>query len=681
MANRLTQENSLYLKQHANNPVDWWAWGEEAFTEARRQDKPLLISIGYSSCHWCHVMAHESFESEYIAGIMNEHFICIKVDREEHPEVDQYYMEAVQMITRHGGWPLNAFCLPDGRPFFGGTYFPPEDRGNGLIPWPQVLVRVSNYYREKQEELQENAEAIQKNMEHADQNIASEGEGGTWNPEFLLSAANAILRQHDDAHGGFGEAPKFPQTMTLDFLLQLLNTERAQRQDELRQRLESVLNRTLQAMAFGGIYDQIGGGFSRYSVDTYWLIPHFEKMLYDNGLLLDLYAKSFLQFKDPLYQEIAEEIIQWMDREMQEADSPLFSASIDADSEGEEGKFYVWSPEEIYQALPEEPEKAEAFCQAYGISNEGNFEHGKSQPALLSGERAARHTFREVQDKLYAVRAQRTWPQRDRKQLLSWNALAIRGRIEFFAAEQDLENLKQEGTRLEWILKTLVGKEGRLSSIYYPGVGPSGQATLIDYAFLLETLLSYTARADWVEPGSFGSWLERTESLLQDMERYFSDSELPGFFFASADNGLLNIRRKEWVDNAIPSGNSSLLHVYSTLHTLTGNSRYLETFQQLREVTRNVGSRIPTGVGHALSALTQDATGIALLKCSDPPALESLLPFLQERPWRRLFFQILPKETSEGRYQLCAGSSCLPPEEDPAVVADQIGAEVRPPFE
>lgn len=677
MANRLAQENSLYLKQHAGNPVDWWAWGEEAFAEARRQDKPVLISIGYSSCHWCHVMAHESFENDYIAGVMNEHFINIKVDREEHPEVDQYYMEAVQMITRHGGWPLNAFCLPDGRPFFGGTYFPPEDRSNGLIPWPQVLMRVSNYYREKKEELEENAEAIQKNMEHADRSIAGEVETGAWNPEFLLSAAQAVTRQHDDAHGGFGEAPKFPQAMTLDFLLQLLNTGRAQRQPDLRERLEAVVNRSLQAMAFGGIYDQIGGGFSRYSVDTYWLIPHFEKMLYDNGLLLDLYTKGFLQFRDSLFREVAEEVVRWMDREMQDEDSPLFYASIDADSEGEEGKFYVWTPEEIHSALPGEPEKADAFCQAYGISNEGNFEDGTSQPALLSGDRAARHTFRQEREKLYQVRAQRIWPQRDLKQLLSWNALAIRGRIEFFAAMGDTGKIQQEGSRLEWILENLTKPNGELAGIYYPDAGPSGEATLIDYAFLLETLLCYTARADWVHPGSFGTWLDRTVKLLQAMESRFSDPELPGFFLASGNHSLLGLRRKEWVDNAIPSGNSSLLHVYAALYVLTGDSRYQEAFQSLRDVTRNIASRIPTGVGHALSALTQDATGIALLKLADEEALKNLLPYLENRPWRRVFFRILAPGESEGRYQLCAGSSCLPPESDPETVADQIAPAIR----
>ncbi len=673
MSNRLTSADSLYLKQHAENPVAWWAWGETAFEAARKENKPVLVSIGYSSCHWCHVMAHECFENDYIAGIMNEHFVNIKVDREEHPEVDQFYMEAVQMITRHGGWPLNAFCFPDGRPFFGGTYFPPQDRGNGLIPWPQLLIRISNYFHQKRDELEENAEAIIKNMEHADRSIGGDP-SGSWNAEFLVSAASAVTKQHDDVHGGFGEAPKFPQSMTLEFLLQLLNTSRAQQESPLADRLGSVLNRTLKAMAFGGIFDQIGGGFSRYSVDSFWLIPHFEKMLYDNGLLLDLYAKAWMQFRDPLYRDVASEIVRWMDREMSGSESPLFYASLDADSEGEEGKFYVWTPEQVHDALPGRGAEAQAFCQAYGISNEGNFEHGTSNPALLSGDRGARHTFREVRDALYEVRTRRVWPGLDTKQILSWNALAIRGRVEFFASQIDRDGLRAEGERLEWILDHLFSGSGPGLGLVYPGSGPSREATLSDAAFLLETLLAYTARADWVDPGSFHRWRDQARSLAEKILLHYGDPDAPGCFFSPSQDANLGLRRKEWVDNAIPSGNSSLCHSFASLYTLTGDDRWNEAFLGLRSVLKNIASKMPTGAGHALSAFTREATGIPLLKVAGAEALDAILPLLRERTFRQVFFEVVEPASAPGTYQICLNTQCLPPESEPAEVADQIAS-------
>ena len=672
MPNRLSSADSLYLKQHADNPVAWWPWGDAAFAAARETNKPVLVSIGYSSCHWCHVMAHECFENDYIAGIMNEHFINIKVDREEHPEVDQFYMEAVQMITRHGGWPLNAFCFPDGRPFFGGTYFPAEDRGNGLIPWPQLLVRVSNYFHQKREELEENAEAIVKNMEHADRSIGAEGSPAAWNAEFLASAAAAVTKQHDDVHGGFGEAPKFPQSMTLEFLLQLLNTSRARQDDPLRDRLESVLNRTLQAMAFGGIFDQIGGGFSRYSVDTFWLIPHFEKMLYDNGLLLDLYAKAWVQFRDPLYEEIASEIVRWMDREMSGPETPLFYASLDADSEGEEGKFYIWTPEQVHQALPGRETEADAFCQAYGISPEGNFEHGTSIPALLSGDRAARHTFRDLRESLYQVRSRRVWPGLDTKQILAWNALAIRGRIEYFASRQDLEPLREEGERLQWILDHLFPQSGPGFGLVYPGSGPAREANLSDAAFLLEAILAYTARADWVRVGAFKPWLDQAVTLAKRILEQYDDPDEPGCFFTPAQDANLSLRRKEWIDNAIPSGNSSLCHSFASLYTLTGDPVWDRAFQELRSTLKNIAAKVPTGAGHALSAFTREATGIPHLKIAGKEALLDILPLLRERTYRLVFCEVVPPEDAPGPYQLCLNGECLAPDSDPSAVADQV---------
>jgi len=674
MPNQLSNEDSLYLRQHADNPVDWFPWGEEAFGAAQREEKPVLVSIGYSSCHWCHVMAHECFEDDYIAGLMNTHFINIKVDREEHPAVDQVYMEAVQMITQHGGWPLNVFCFPDGRPFFGGTYFPPRDKGNGLVPWPQVLMRVADFYKKKRHELEENADAITKNMLHAENSIAGDSAKGDWNPEFLTVAAQGICQQHDDVNGGFGQAPKFPQAMTLEFLLQFLNTGRAESDAALHSRLEAVLTRSLQAMGFGGIYDQIGGGFSRYSVDSHWLIPHFEKMLYDNGLLLDLYAKAWMQFRDPLYRDIVRETLNWMDREMTGENGLLYS-SLDADSEGREGKFYVWSPDEIRDALGDREEVADDFIRTYGISNEGNFEHGTSQPALLSGDREMRDRLKTARDDLYKVRSRRVWPQQDTKQILSWNALAIRGRIESHFAMGDLERLSLEGERLEWIMTRMrtPGGDG-LYAIHYPVSGPSKPATLTDYALLLEALLSYAAKVDLVHPGQFSHWLQYSRESAGMILRKFRDRQQPGFHLTGeTEDPLLFARRKEWIDSATPSGNSSLLHGFSTLHVLTGEAVYEEEFLRLRKTITSIASRLPTGVSHALSALVQEAVGISTVKAASGEALHALYPLLRQRPWRRLFLQISREDLGGHSYQLCSGTQCLPPENDPEKIAEKIG--------
>ena len=346
--NGLGQESSLYLRQHAEQPVNWHAWGDAAFAEARERDVPLLVSIGYSACHWCHVMAHECFDDGYIAGLMNEHFVCVKVDREERPDVDQVYMEAVQMIQQQGGWPLNVFCLPDGRPFFGGTYFPPKDRGNGLVPWPQLLMRISDFYKRSRGELVENAEAIEKNILQGTRAGAAGGGFAEWSGDLLPEAAQGILGNHDHQYGGFGQAPKFPQSMCLHFLMAVRGLPGVDA--ELLKRLDGACGTTLRAMAHGGLYDQFGGGFARYSVDAHWLIPHFEKMLYDNALLLQSYTRGWQQTKEGLYAAVVEETVGWLEREML-ADCGGFYSALDADTDGEEGLFYVWDPESVDAAV------------------------------------------------------------------------------------------------------------------------------------------------------------------------------------------------------------------------------------------------------------------------------------------------------------------------------------------
>jgi uncharacterized protein len=481
MPNRLSEENSLYLQQHASNPVEWYPWGEEALKAAETSGKPLLVSIGYSACHWCHVMAHESFEDDYIAGIMNKHFICVKVDREERPDLDQIYMEAVQMIQQQGGWPLNVFCLPDGRPFFGGTYFPPEDRGQGLIPWPQICMRIADFYKRSKGELIENAESIQKNILAGTQAASTGGASSDWNPECLLEAAQGICGNHDDQYGGFGEAPKFPPAMSLNFLRAL----RPSVESDLAARIDEVSHITLRAMAHGGLFDQFGGGFARYSVDAHWLIPHFEKMLYDNALLIDAYTRAWLDTKDPLYAAVVEETIGWIDREMS-APSGSFYAALDADSEGEEGRYYVWTPEQVDSILG--PSLARELRAAYNITKEGNFEQGKSNPALVEADFVVRVKLADARRQLRECReAERVSPDKDTKISTAWNGMMIRALADagFYFDRPDWTRRARKAIDFLWSELVTETPEGiQLKAVYYERGGAKVDAFLHDYALL-----------------------------------------------------------------------------------------------------------------------------------------------------------------------------------------------------
>ena len=657
MPNRLKDESSAYLRQHADNPVDWHPWGPEVFALASEQDKPILISIGYSSCHWCHVMAHESFENEYIAGLMNRHFVCVKVDREERPDVDQIYMEAVQMIARHGGWPLHAFCFPDGRPFFGGTYFPPDDRGQGMVPWPQLLMRVADYYQRKRDELESNAANIVHNLTAMNQPAAT----GTApaGPADLRRAVEGICSNHDDDFGGFGSAPKFPPCQQLTFLLE---SRRGLEQPPPAfspgdsavnsSRLDQVIETTLRAMDHGGIYDQIGGGFARYSVDRHWLIPHFEKMLYDNALLIDLHAKAWRRYRDPLQQAVVEETVAWAFREMR-APHGLFYSSLDADSEGVEGKFYVWTPQQVEAVLG--PEQAKRFCAAHHISADGNFEHGWSNPALVLSDFDERQSWREARQALLAAREKRVRPGRDEKQLTAWNSLFIRGLAEaaftfdrpdwFEAAEKAADFLWRE-----------VRIDGRLRAVY--DSAPRVNAFLDDYAFYAEALLALAAVADVFERGSARRWLDRAVETAEAMLEHFGDQEAAGFYFTPHDHEKLIARRKEWMDGATPAGNSSLLHVFSSLHALTGDNRWLHEFNRLARVYNGFAADVGHGTGHALTALAIHRHGVGVLTLGPEADWAGAVGFVRSRPWQRLYLLTSDEFTDPTTIQFCVGQQC-----------------------
>jgi uncharacterized protein YyaL (SSP411 family) len=651
MKNSLSDEASLYLKQHANNPVHWFAWGKEAFELAKEKDKPILISIGYSSCHWCHVMAHECFEDSYIADIMNKHFICIKVDREERPDVDQVYMEAVQMIIQRGGWPLNVFCLPDGRPFFGGTYFPPEDRGNGLVPWPQLLVRISDFYQKSRDELTENAEAIRSNLLASS---ASSSGSKDFNLADLTIAVQGICGNHDDQYGGFGEAPKFPQAMVLNFLMAMREHQEADK--SLRERIDFVVGQTLKAMAHGGIYDQIGGGFSRYSVDAHWLVPHFEKMLYDNALLLESYVRAYSFEKAPLYRSVIEETVEWLDRDLL-LDCGLYASALDADVDGEEGKSYVWDLETIEQVLG--PSLGKAFSLAYGVSQKGNFEDDRSVLALQDGDYSVRDTLKEARKTLLNFREEnRNLPTRDDKVLTAWNCLLAIALAEAGFHLNRMDWVAKARHIVDFIDSNLTHTESEdfsLSSVYYEDSDKRISGFLHDYAYYAQALLAVAGKVDWLEPGASTAYANKAKACYAHIESHFGDTAASGFYYTAKNVEAPIVRRKEWFDNATPSGNAMVLHVLSQLHALTGDACYEAILIKERSFYSQGAKQHASAIACSLEAIAQ-VDSIAVIKTNDEANIELARQLLLKQPWRKLFVFFDP----EIDFQLCIGKACFP---------------------
>ena len=657
MENRLIKEDSLYLRQHATQPVAWYAWGEEAFKAAAAEDKPLLVSIGYSACHWCHVMAHESFDDSYIAKLMNEHFICVKVDREERPDVDQVYMEAVQMIQQQGGWPLNVFCLPDGRPFFGGTYFPPEDRGNGMIPWPQLVMRVADFYKRSKAELTENAESIQKNIQMATQAGVTGGAKDAWQTQALANAAQGILGNHDDQYGGFGQAPKFPPSMSLNFLRALRPTEEA-----LARRIQEVCDKTLKAMAHGGLYDQFGGGFARYSVDSHWLIPHFEKMLYDNAFLIEAYTRGWIDSKNPLYAAIVEETIAWLEREMS-AEKGGFYAALDADTEGEEGRYYVWEPEEVDQVLG--LSLGREVRAAYNITPQGNFEHGTTNPALIEHDFSIREQLTHAREQLRQHReSNRVAPGRDDKIHTAWNCMLLRALVDaaFYFEREDWMLRALKLADFIWEQLVVIKDDGvTIHAVYYEGAGARIDGFLHDYALAADAFFTLSGKVDCFRPGMSAQYREYAIELLDSGLRRFKDAQFAGFFFTAEGVETPVARRKEWFDNATPSGNSSMLHALSAAYALSGEHRYLDEFQSMLPAYADYAEKVASGVAHALEAAATQQIGIAVIRLGDAANLTALRAALSEAPWRRTMIELVDASALPASYQLCLGSKCLAP--------------------
>jgi uncharacterized protein len=590
VANRLQYETSPYLLQHKDNPVDWYPWGDEAFERARKEDKPVLLSVGYSACHWCHVMEHESFSSDHIAGIMNRHFVNIKVDREERPDVDQIYMTAVQMMTGQGGWPMTVFLTPDGKPFYGGTYFPPTDHPQ-MPSFPKVLQTLAQAYQERRDELTGSADKVNEAL---DQHFQHELETSTLSASALDEAARNLAPQFDSYNGGFGGAPKFPPAMIVDFLLRTYHRTGANRSLEMAEF-------TLLKMARGGIQDQIGGGFHRYTVDAIWLTPHFEKMLYDNGLLARAYIDAWRLTGNPLYRETAEGVFHYVTREMTSPEGGFYSAQ-DADSEGEEGKFYVWTLDEIDQVLA--PAEADIVKRYYGASVTGNFE-GKNilsvprEPGDLAediriDEPQLLETIKAANEKLYEARAHRVWPGRDEKVLTSWNGLMLRAFAEG-AVAFDRSDLLDAAVRNASFLKENLWKNGELLRSWKDGEAKVS-GFLEDYAYLANALISlYESTFD-------DKWLRWADELTQAMISEFADEANGGFFDTSARHAGLITRPKEFVDNAQPSGNSMAAEMLQRLSILTNNPDYRRRAVEILEKYGALAAQQPNGFGHMLAA-------------------------------------------------------------------------------
>ncbi len=572
MSNRLALQTSPYLRQHQDNPVDWYPWGDEALARAREQDRPLLVSIGYSACHWCHVMEHESFEDPAVAAVMNDRFVCIKVDREEHPDVDAVCMEACQAMTGQGGWPLNAFLTPEQAPFYVGTYFPPEPR-HGLPSWRMVLDGVAEAWEQRRDQVRSQGTEILKSLGAASRLPVPEE---PITAQVLIDAVDGLRRLHDPVNGGFGRAPKFPQASLVEFLL-----ARGERELALR---------TLRAMAAGGIYDQVGGGFSRYAVDATWTVPHFEKMLYDNALLARAYLHGWQVSGDPLLERVCRETLDWALREMRGPEGGFFSA-LDADSDGVEGKFYAWTVPQLREALGD-PALADEAIAFFGATDAGNFEGSN----VLEGRGPVPARLPEIRCALYGARERRVRPGTDDKRLTSWNALMIAALAEAGAVLEHPGYVAAAIDCAEFVLATLRDERGTLLRTYKDGHAHI-EAYLEDHAYLLEALLTlYEATFD-------PRWYREATAIAATMIDRFADAEHGGFFTTAADHLSGFARRKDLDDSPIPAGGSAAAFGLLRLYALSGDAAYERHALGVLRVVAPIAGGHPHGFGHALRAI------------------------------------------------------------------------------
>ena len=685
MPNRLANETSPYLLQHRDNPVDWYPWGPEALERARAEDRPILLSVGYSACHWCHVMEHESFEDEETARLMNEWFVPVKVDREERPDIDSIYMTAVQQMTGHGGWPMTVFLTPGGAPFYGGTYYPREPR-YGMPSFTQVLAGVHQAWAERRGDVDESAAQL---TEAVRQGSDLRAPTGALDASVLDRAYRNLAPRFDLGWGGMSGAPKFPQPLTLEFALRTWKRTG----DAAALRWVEV---TLRRMASGGIYDHLGGGFARYSVDAHWLVPHFEKMLYDNALLARLYLHAYQATGSAEYRAVAEDVLRWVAREMTSPEGGFYSA-LDADSEGEEGLFYLWTPEQVDEVLgPEDGALVRAF---WGVGAEGNFEgrtiltawrtvEAAAQEAGVTPERLMDAVFR-ARPRLYEARAQRVWPGRDDKVLTSWNAMMLHA-LALAARVTGEEAHRAAAVRNAEFLLGSLRVEGRLMRTYKDGRARI-PGFLEDHALLADALIAlYEATFD-------ARWLREARALADEvLARFWEDAE--GVFYdTAADAETLVVRPRDLWDNATPSGTSAAVMLLLRLGELLGVERYRQVAERVLASMGEVAARASAGFGHLLSALDfhlatpveiavvgtpGEADTDALLRVAASTYLPNAVTALR-RPEDAEVEELVPllrgRTARDGRATayVCERLACRQPVSDPAALAEQLGIAAK----
>jgi uncharacterized protein YyaL (SSP411 family) len=658
--NRLAGETSPYLRQHRDNPVDWYPWGDEAFARARDEDKPVLLSVGYSACHWCHVMAHESFEDPAVAGVMNELFVNVKVDREERPDVDAVYMEAVQTMTGQGGWPMTVFMTPDGRPFFGGTYFPPTPRG-GMPGFVDLCRAVDDAWRTRRGEVLEQAGKLTQ----AVQRTVALGGGERPGRAALDRAAQELRTAFDGEWGGFGRAPKFPQSMALDLLLRV--HDRTGDDDLLE-----VVTTSLDAMASGGIYDHVGGGFARYSVDAFWMVPHFEKMLYDQALLARVLLHAWQVTGEGRYRLVLDETVEYVLRDLRQPGGGLASAE-DADSEGEEGRFYVWRVDEIRAVLGDDTEAADAAVDWYGVTPAGNFEGANILHRPVRGDLLRPPAVERARAALFTAREGRVRPGLDDKVLTEWNALFLATLAEAAAATGD-EGWRAAAVGIgEFLLSSLRREDGRWLRSWQADGGARHLAYAADHAALVDAftrLAELTGEARWVAEAR-----TTADALLA----LFEDPDGGGLFTTGHDAEALVARQKDVFDNATPSGNSAGALALARLAMLTGEARYAEAADRMARLVGDAAGSHPTAFAHLLAAL--DVMAGPAAEVAVVGDRHDLVAAVQRRflpravlAWGEPFPSPLWEGRTEGRAYVCEGFACQAPADSVEALEAQLAA-------
>jgi uncharacterized protein YyaL (SSP411 family) len=661
--NRLAGETSPYLRQHADNPVDWLPWGPDAFARARLEDRPVFVSIGYSACHWCHVMAHESFEDPDTAAVINRLFVNVKVDREERPDVDSVYMDATQTMTGQGGWPMSVFCTPSGEPFFCGTYFPKESR-HGLPSFLDVCRAVADAWRHRRDDVVSQAGRLTDAIRRAGAGVGAATAGGSLDQAAVDGAVARLLAQHDDEWGGFGGAPKFPQPMSIDVLL------RAYRRTGDPDVRDAIVT-TLDAMASGGIYDHLGGGFARYSVDRVWLVPHFEKMLYDQAGLARVYLHAWQATGEDRYRQVLEETIGYVLRDVRHTDGGFYSAE-DADSEGEEGRFYVWTPADIEDALDGDAAAVDEACRHWGVTPEGNFEGRTILNRIPQrGDLVRPPEIENARQRLFEARARRVRPGLDDKVLTEWNGLMLATLAEAAAATGRDDWREAAVANGEFLLGSLRRDDGRWLRSWQADGGARHLAFAADYAALVD---AFTRLG---ETTGSARWTEAATGVADGLLGLFWDDADGGLFTSGADGERLIARQKDVMDNPIPSANSLAAVGLARLAALTGVDRYRERADRLVAGVGGVATAHPTAFGHLLAAVDLVVNGTAeVVVGGDRP---DLVRAVHDRwlpnavlAWGERYDSPLWEGREDGRAYVCRNYACLQPATDVAALAGQL---------